>query len=54
MYRISGARMKMVINLEFHKRRVKFWLSERVLASQEGLCSMEFISYLKAGYALFF
>jgi hypothetical protein len=30
----------------FHKRRILFWLAERLLASQEGLCSMELCNFV--------
>jgi hypothetical protein len=33
-----------VMNLRFHKMRGISWLAEKLLASQEGLCSMEFVS----------
>jgi hypothetical protein len=35
------ARMNTVTNLAFYKKRVISWRTEWLLASQEGLCSME-------------
>jgi hypothetical protein len=40
------ALVKAVMNLGFHKMRVISWLAEKLLASQEGLCSMEVVSQL--------
>jgi hypothetical protein len=34
-----------VMNFGFHKTRGISWLTDDLLASQEGLCSMELVSY---------
>jgi len=34
------------MNLRFHKRREIHWRDEWLLASQEGLCSMEMLGWL--------
>jgi hypothetical protein len=38
--------MNAVMNLRFHKMWGICWLAEDLLASQDGLCSMEIVSYL--------
>jgi hypothetical protein len=40
-----------VINLRFHKMRVISWLTEDLLASQEGLCYVELVSEIKEAQA---
>jgi hypothetical protein len=34
-----------IMNFRVPKKRLISWLAEKLLASQEGLCSMELVSY---------
>jgi len=42
MYHCKGG----TLSIRFHKRRWSPWLGEWLLASQEGVCCMEIVSYI--------
>jgi hypothetical protein len=44
---ISGGLLKIQWTFKFHKRQGIYWLAERLLASQERLCSMGLVTTLR-------